>query len=62
MPCSNCGAACHGKLCSDCLRELNQEETKQAGAYRVSWYVCPECGGDTSGLDVVCFRCRRVEA
>ena len=21
-------------------------------------YECPECGGDTSGRDVVCYKCR----
>jgi len=53
--CKDCGAQCHGQRCAAC-EQTRANERNDLGVG--DDYECPECGGTTSGPDVVCFQCR----
>lgn len=55
MTCQQCGSQAHGDLCVDCRID---QAAQAADLDRGDDYECPDCGGETSGKDVVCYRCR----
>lgn len=54
MTCIQCGAHAHGDLCVDCRLDRAAENADVDDTD----YECPDCGGETSGPDVTCYKCR----
>lgn len=58
MNCMDCGQQTrNGDRCRQCVLDDRYAEPRDR-----DWAECPDCGGITSGQDVVCADCRRVEA
>lgn len=55
MTCDDCGARCHGDLCADCRLDRTAASIDVDDG---TDHECPDCGEETSGEDVVCYRCR----
>jgi hypothetical protein len=57
MPeCGYCGCihSGQGRYCSTDCRNAARDTARS-----ITWYDCPECGGDTSAPDLTCANCRR---
>lgn len=55
MTCERCGRQTpRSHLCRLC----GVEERRESGDTSFEMFECPECGEETSGKGVVCYRCR----
>lgn len=61
MGCVNCGCPTPRRKCKECaLLDRVEEQANRDAERDRDWPECPECGGITSGTDVVCANCRTV--
>jgi len=60
MGCRKCGCSTPHRICRECERmERAEEQARRSGpGLALDVADCPECGGQTSGEGVVCWRCR----
>ncbi len=58
MGCQQCGCPTPYRICRECERMERAEEQARRSGLGLDVADCPECGGQTSGEGVVCWRCR----